>query len=207
MTEAGHAQLPGVLVERRSVREFRPEPVARELLEALLEAASWAPSAGNRQDWFFSVVESAELKAATAQAVRREWQRICDEHGHLGVVEDLARYSAGFADFEKAPVVIAVSAARTGALQEELLGASALATSGSFASAAMAAQNLMLAAHALGLGTCCMTGALAAGAELGRLLGLGRRREIVCLLAVGYPAARPDPPARKSVGEIARFHS
>jgi nitroreductase len=69
----------------------------------------------------------------------------------------------------------------------------------------MAAQNLMLAAHALGLGSCCMTGALAARGELGEILELARKYEIICLIAVGWPDESPAPPARKPLTEVARF--
>ena len=61
---------------------------------------------------------------------------------------------------------------------------------------------LLLAAHATGLGACCMTGALAASAELAAIIGLDRRREIVCLVAVGRPAENPAAPSRKPTSEI-----
>jgi nitroreductase len=85
-----------------------------------------------------------------------------------------------------------------------MLGDLAFATVGSFASAAMAAQNLMLAAHALGLGTCCMTGPLAANDELHTIAGLAGKQELVCLIAVGWPAETPVAPGRKPREMIAR---
>jgi nitroreductase len=192
--------------ERRSVREFLDKPVERDLIACIIEAASWAPSASNRQDWLFSVVESAELKAAMAAAVRSRWQAIIGAHRELGMIDEIRGYAASFADFATAPVVIGVSAAKVNAVQQELLGPAGPATVGGFASAAMAAQNLMLAAHALGLATCCMTGALAAQEELAKLLGLGRGRELVCLIALGCPADEPPAPVRKPASAIARFH-
>ncbi len=191
---------------RRSVREFREQPVPRDLIERVIEAASWAPSAANRQDWFFSVAESPGLRRDMVEAVRRKWQAIVEDNRDLGIIEEVEGYAAGFAAFERAPVVIAVSAAKVSGVQRRLIGEAAGATVGSLASAAMAAQNLMLAAHALGLATCCMTGAVAAHEELGRLLELGRRREFVCLIALGYPATAPHEPTRKPVAAIARFH-
>jgi nitroreductase len=193
------------LRKRRSIRHFGDTPVERGLIERLVEAASWAPTAGNRQDWLFSVVESSETKEAMAAAVRRRWQEIITANQELGFIQEVAGYAASFADFDRAPAVIVVSAARVNLVQRRLLDEAAGATAGSFASAAMAAQNLMLAAHALGLGTCCMTGALAASEDLARILGLGRRRELVCLIAVGYPVAQPAAPERKPYHEIMRF--
>lgn len=190
---------------RRSIRKFEARAVPGELLSRLIEAASWAPSASNRQDWFFSVVTSSALKKKMAEAVRARWNETVEKNRNLGFIEEVENYAAGFAGFEQAPAVIVVSALKANDLQKHMLGDSARAVSGSAASAAMAAQNLMLGAHALGLGSCCMTGALAAREELGALVGLDRRREIVCLVAVGYPQENPPAPKRKPVGEISRF--
>jgi nitroreductase len=197
--------LLSLIRERRSIRRFRDEPVQKEILIRLIESASWAPSASNRQDWFFAVVTSDAVKRDMADAVRRRWDEIIAANRGSGVIEEVERYVEHFGDFAGAPVVIAVAARVPDAVQRHLLGDAAAATAGSATSAAMAAQNLMLAAHALGLGSCCMTGALAARDELGRLLDLGKRHEIVCLIAVGWPAETPAPPPRKPISEIARF--
>jgi len=205
VSERGQDRLLHYLRTRRSVREFADTPVARELVEQLIDAAAWAPSAGNRQDWYFSIVGSPDVKAAMASAVRRKWQQITAENQDLGFAQELANYTVSFADFDQAPVVIAVSAAKPNSAQRRLLGEYAGPTAGSFASAAMAAENLMVAAHALGLGTCCMTGALAASEELCQILGLSGRREVVCLVALGYPRCHPSAPARKPRSEIVRY--
>ena len=196
--------------ERRSVRSFADEPVDKDAIAKLVEAAAWAPSAGNRQDWLFAAVLSAGTKREMAEIVRRRWGEIIDANRDHGFIEEFERYAATFADFEKAPAVIVVAARKPDAIQLHLLGEEATAAAGGAASAAMAAQNLMLAAHALGLGTCCMTGALAARGELASLLGLGRRMEIVCLIALGRPAGlrgpiAPPAPPRKPITEILRF--
>lgn len=190
---------------RRSVRQFTDEPVDSNVLSRLVEAASWAPSAGNQQDWRFDVVTSPATKQAMADAVRRRWAEVISANRDCGFIQEVEQYAAGFAEFAKAPVVIVVSARAIDSVQEHLLGKAALATAGSFASAAMAAQNLMLAAHALGLGSCCMTGPLAAHDELRSLLNLGRKHQIVCLLALGHPAEAPPGPPRKPVEKIARW--
>ncbi|MBM3334665.1 nitroreductase family protein [Candidatus Sumerlaeota bacterium] len=193
------------LRERRSVRRFCSKPVPQKLLAQLVEWATWAPSAGNRQDWFFTVITSATVRREMAEAVRRRWDAIIAANRGSGVIEEVERYVEHFGDFALAPAVIVVSARAPDSVQRHLLGDAAEATTGSAASAAMAAQNLMLAAHALGLGSCCMTGALAARDELKRILGLSKRQEIVCLIAVGWPDEKPVPPPRKPVSEIGRF--
>lgn len=190
---------------RRSVRRFRTTPVDKERILRLIEAAEWAPSAGNRQDWFFSVVTSPNVKRRMAEAVARRWKAIVDANRTSGSIEEVERYVAHFDDFAEAPAVILVSARRPDAFQQHLLGNDASATFGAICSAAMAAQNLMLAAHVMGLGSCCMTGALAAREELGEIAELGPKREIVCLIAVGWRDEAPPAPNRKPASEIARF--
>jgi nitroreductase len=198
-------QLMGVIRGRRSIRRFSDGSVTRDTLERLIAAASWAPSATNRQDWFFSVIQSPELKAELADIVRARWREVIESHKHLGSIEEIERYSAFFTGFEGSPVVVAVSASATGSLQREIAGDLAPSVAGSIASAAMAAQNLMLAAHALGLGTCCLTGPLIVATEIRGLLELGRKRELVCLIAVGYPDEAPEPSARRPLAEIVRW--
>lgn len=197
--------LLSLLKERRSIRAFRDEPIDDELLLRLVEAAAWAPSAGNRQDWFFTVVLDPDTKSSMADAVQDRWREIVAANQDVGAIGEIEHYSATFADFRQAPVVVVVSARKPDALQEHLLDETATATTGSAASAAMAAQNLMLAAHALGLGSCCMTGAVAAREELARRIGLNRKQEIVCLIALGIPAACPLAPERKPLAEIMRI--
>jgi nitroreductase len=198
-----NAELFSVIRSRRSIRRFKDTPVPREILDQLLDCAAWAPSAGNRQDWLFIVITAFELKQAMADAVRQCWQTVVAKNGDTD--GELATYTAGFGNFASAPVVIAVCARRVSDYQTRLMGETALVAGGSIVSAAMAAQNLMLAAQALGIGTCCMTGAVAARAELEALLGVGRRHELVCLVAAGYPAEQPPAPPRKPVAAIARF--
>jgi nitroreductase len=86
-----------------------------------------------------------------------------------------------------------------------LLGDNAAIVSGSMASAAMAAQNMMLAASGLGLAGCCMTGALAARIELEEIIGLEKKRILICLVTVGYAAETPPAPPRKPVAVVSRF--
>lgn len=194
-----------VLGERRSIRRFRPDPVGRDTWQRLFEAAAWAPSASNRQDWEFIAVTSRTVIASMAQAVRARWNSLTEKAGDSGLAPELAKYSANFDWFSGAPAVVAIACRTPEAFLNHILGPAAPVVAGGRASAAMAAQNLMLAAHVLGLGSCCLTGPLAAADELGPLLGLGRRHELVCLVALGYPAEEPARPDRKGLDAIGRF--
>ncbi len=190
---------------RRSIRRFLDKPVERDVLAQLIEAASWAPSASNRQDWLFHVVTSREIKHAMSEAVRARWEKLVAENGAVPYIRDLAAYVQRFTQFESAPAVIVFSSWRLDRTKNEVFGEAAAACIGSATSAAMAAQTLMLAAHAMGLGSCCLTGPVPARDELAKIIKLGAAHEILCLIAVGWPAGTPPPPPRRPVEKIARF--
>ena len=190
---------------RRSVRKFRPEPVPLDVLRRIVEAGTWAPSAGNRQSWEFTVVTSGGVKAEMAAIVRQCWQAVLDGAEARIVAEEIQDYSRNFDWFAAAPALIVVSAKRPEAFLTQLLDAAAPDVAGTKTSAAMAAENLMLAAHALGLGACCLTGPLAAQDELRKRLGLGSRQALVCVVALGYPAEQPAAPARKPLSDVMRL--
>jgi nitroreductase len=200
----GQRELEKVLRERRSVRRFAAKPVPRDLVMRVLESATWAPSPGNRQSWTFTAVVSGDVKRQMAKAVGEAWRRVTDAAGESGVAEELRAYCANFDWFAAAPVVVVVSARGADGFLQDWVGERATDVSGNQAAAAMAAQNMMLAAHASGLGTCCLTGPLAAHDEIKRLLGLGPRQALVCLVAMGCPDEQPVPAPRKPVNEVSR---
>ncbi len=156
---------------RRSVRRFLQEPIERPILDRLIEAAMWAPSGGNAQTWRFVVVTEPE-RIAKLRTV---------SPGLLG----------------DPPVVIAVCQDLAEARAKgSTLGETFLAPLDS----AMATQNLLLAAHAEGLGTCVI--ASFHKRAVGRLLELPDRVEVVLLVSVGRPAESPNPPSRRTEGIV-----
>jgi nitroreductase len=192
------------LRERRSIRKFTDAPVDTALIRRIVEAATWAPSAGNHQDWEFGVVASSDLKHRMVKAVRKHWDKVATNQDS-GSSEILQSYSEHFSWFDAAPVVIVVSARRPKAVIEHLMGADAVPIAGKTVSAAMAAQNLMLAAHACGLGSCCLTGPVGAAKSLSEIIGLSAKQQLVCLIALGYAENVPSMPQRKSVDTIMRI--
>ncbi|HOX45442.1 MAG TPA: nitroreductase family protein [Myxococcota bacterium] len=206
-----YARLLELLRGRRSIRRFRPEPVPAELVSKLAEAARWAPSAGNRQAWRLLAVSApgrrAALRAAVDEALAPFRAGLRPE-----AAEDANRYLDAFCFFDQAPLVLAF-AHRPG---PDLLAASqqrrarpAGSPAGrqaedSLASVAAAVENLLLAAHALGLGACWMTGPLVAAPALGRLLGLQDSWEVAALVPVGYPAEAPAAPPRRAAERLLR---
>ena len=167
---------------RRSVREYADTPVARETVEQLLAAAAQAPSAMNTQSWAFGVVQGREQVAAMGERARLALLAEFDRKGVTGDFRDRLA-DPGFAPFYGAPTLVVIYA--TAANPFAAINCS------------LAAQNLMLMATELGLGTCWIgiAAALLNDPETKAELGVPADHEAVAPLIVGYPAG--DAPAKE----------
>lgn len=113
---------------RRSIRQYRPDPVPDELLDQVLEAGRWAPSASNRQPWDFIVIRD--------ETVRRE------------VAKHAAYFLIKWAHVEQAPVLIVLCGNSSNRIYNQFL----------HEDIGLAGGQMMLQAKALGLGTCWLGG-------------------------------------------------
>jgi len=175
------------IVNRRSIRRYRPDPVAHDLIESLLQAAIWAPSAHNRQPWRFAIVDSAERKEELARAMGARLRRDLEaDHAPADLIEkDTAR---SYARMTNAPVIIVlclsmVDMDRYGDEQRNLNEYVMAAQS-----TAMAGQNLLLAAHEAGLGACWMCAPLFCPDVVRDVLALPDDWQPQALITLGYPA-------------------
>ncbi len=192
-----------VMRGRRSIRKFKPQVPDREVLAGLARHASLAPNAMNRQDWHFTFVLSAGVREEIILAVEEKWRLLCSpDSGAHAIVRS---YKSNFSAFRQAPVLVAVTTKHASSFMAHMLEGKATSVMGGAASACMAVQNLVLAAHAGGLGTCIFTGCNAAGDKILRILNTAPRRELVCLIALGYPDETPTFPGRKPVEKIMSF--
>jgi len=206
-------QIAALLAARRSVRRYRPECPPRETILELLSAAVTAPSASNRQPWRFTVVTRRDTIDALAATVRDQVSRLTAtlDPSFAAAFESYAR---SFTAFQAAPVVIAVHT-RPVALLGPLLGPTTreaitvavddLERTSAIASAAMAVENLLLAATALGLGACPMTGPLVARDALTSVLGAKPPWELLALVAVGWPDEAPEATPRTPAERVTRW--
>jgi nitroreductase len=175
---------------RRSIRKYRTDPVPEEALQTVLEAARWAPSWSNTQCWRLVVVRDKETKSKLADTLKGI------KAGRTNPADEAVR---------TAPIVIALCAELgvTGYYRDES-GENKLATdkgeSWFMFDVALAAQNMSLAAHSLGLGT-VHTGLLDA-AEAARIVGLPENVVLVELLPLGLPDEQPAARPRKEINEF-----
>jgi coenzyme F420-0:L-glutamate ligase / coenzyme F420-1:gamma-L-glutamate ligase len=191
---------------RRSIRKFSEQPVAREDIRRVLEAASWAPSSHNRQPWRFIVFEERKAIATLAETVRLALSE---------KLKTLPPIASGYASefihnatfFAQSPALIVVLHKLPVNFTLELLRETKHPelVSGEPLSAAMAVQNLLLAAHAMELGACILTAPLVVGDALLRELNPPAGYEITCLVALGYAGEEIAAPRRKSVEVISEF--
>jgi nitroreductase len=164
--------------ERRSIRAYTDEKVSEEDVERLIDAARWAPSAGNIQPWEFVIVKDMETKRKLSDAALNQ------------------------AFIEKAPVVIVVCAD----LNRSSRGYGSRGVHlYSLQDTAAATENILLAAQELGLAT-CWVGAFHES-EVAKAVKAPRNLRPVAIVAVGHPAERPMGSPRRSVDEIVHYET
>ena len=172
---------------RRSHRLYKPDLPPREVLERVIEAAMWAPSGMNLQPWELTVMAGKvrdDFVALISQAVEFLIPRLKQANYPEPAQENVMKF---FKNLGGAPVVIAVTI---------LKGGDALAERSLLQSGATLMQNLLLAAHAEGLGTCYMTGANCLEDEILQFLGK-TGQQLLAITPIGYPAKEPPAPPRK----------
>lgn len=166
---------------RRSIGRVSVDPVARELVEELLDAAVAAPNHKETNPWRF-VVLAGDARGAVGEAHARAVERMRDGLTSAGRAKEAAL-------LDRAPVVIACCL---------IPGEDPVRAREDRDAVAAAVQNLLLAAHARGLGAIWRTGTMADEPEVCGELGLGPRDAVVGLVYLGRPLAdgEPAPPAR-----------
>jgi nitroreductase len=208
--EVDVAQLVRLMASRRSCRNFLEKPVERALLEDLVKIGTTAPSGTNSQMWTFTVLPARGSVAALGDQValffknlnkraENDWLRrfmtcigrpeLDQYYGNYyqSVSEALAEREQGGRDrlFHGATAAIVVGSKPEGSTRSE--------------DALLAAQNMLLAAHGMGLGTCLIGFAVAAMVEdirIRRYLGIPDNERVHAVIALGYP----DESYRKVAG-------
>lgn len=175
------------LRDRRSIRRYTLQPVSHALVEELLTAATWAPSSHNRQPWRFCVIEDGATRDALADAMAEAWRSDLLADGMASDEID-KRVESRRLRLRGAPVVIlpCLNMAQMDAYPDARRS-HAEHTMG-VQSVALAAQNLLLAAHARGLGACWMCAALFVPELIRVQLELPADWEPQALITLGYPA-------------------
>jgi nitroreductase len=181
---------------RRSIGRVKPDPVPRELIERILESAVHAPNHRITEPWRFHVFVGkgrGELARVRAEIARLQAEA-------EGEDEEMAagRISRERKKAFRAPVVIAVICEA---------GHDEVETLENYAACAAAVQNMLLTAHALGLGVMWRTGSVAYHERMRRFFGLKVGDSVVAHLYVGYPDMGERPRRRQPAKEKTLWHA
>ncbi len=172
---------------RRSIRRYTRDAVPADVVEQLLTAATWAPSAHNRQPWRFVVIADGQTKYRLAAAMGGQLRRdlAADGRSPEFIERDAGR---SFARLTGAPLLILINLTMADMDiypdERRARNEAVMATQ----STAMAGQNLLLAAHALGLGACWVCAPLFCPAIVRETLDLPADWQPQGLITLGYPA-------------------
>jgi F420 biosynthesis protein FbiB-like protein len=193
-----------LLLTRRSVRRFLPDPLPRSLLLDLLETAAWAPSAHHRQPWRFVVVEQPEDRLRLVEAMHVPFRADLQADGLPAAEIDqrLAR-SRQMITSAAAAVLLCLDPGDLAAYPDPRR--QSLETQMGVQSVALAGGTLLLAAHAAGLGGLWMGAPLYAPQAVRDALGLPPAWQPQGLILLGYPAETPAPRLRRPLDEVVRF--
>ena len=228
------APLAEIMRTTRAIRRLRPDPVPDELLEQLVEAATWGPVGGNAQTFSWVVVTDrgqigrlAELWPRVYRLAREVGAAAVPPGGDAGKQERIYRAADDLAEhFAQLPAVVVpcydsswqprALAGKRGQLLRTLAAtpprdlvriarhAPRAAAMTEAASVYPGVQNLLLTARALGLGATLTTMHLFLEAEFKNVLGIPRSVKTYALLPVGWPRGRHGPVTRRPVAEVLR---
>jgi len=181
---------------RRSIRKFKPDPIAREAVQQLLDAAVMAPSAKNSQTWRFTVVTASKredmLSALQKGIANREAE---------GLDIGSAKWSLGC--IQQAPVTVFVHNADGIHPWKERKEHESWWDVATVQSVGAAIQNMLLAATELGLGSLWIADVWEAYPEINAWLETDH--QLVSAVSFGYPDVSPQAPPRKPMEEIVRW--
>lgn len=189
------------LKNRRSIRRYQPEPIAHPIIDQILQTAIWAPSAHNRQPWRFVVIEDQTIKINLAAAMVAKLQA---DLAADGMPPELITKDANrsFQRITNAPILILLCLTMADmdsypdALRQKNEKLMAVQ------SVALAGQNLLLAAHACGLGACWMCAPLFCPQVVVETLQLPTDWEPQALISLGYPAESKEKTRHPLEGRV-----
>jgi coenzyme F420-0:L-glutamate ligase/coenzyme F420-1:gamma-L-glutamate ligase len=183
---------------RRSIRKYLPRPVPKDLVEEILVTAGWAPSAHNSQPWRFIVLSNESIKLELADAMAEAWAADLKRDGKI---VDLTERKERVGRFANAPVLILACLTMDGLRkfpdEERQMCERDLAVQ----SFGAAIQNLLLRAHAKGLGACWICAPGFCKEVVREVLKIPDSVEPQAFVILGYPAETPSVPKKKSLGE------
>ena len=182
------------IIGRRSCRNYKPDPVEKEKINKILEAATYAPSPVNKQPWEFIVVNNSDCKKKFSDAADATRQKLAERSGWKW----LPVFNIDFLLQVPTLIVVIGDPSKNGA--EQFLDEPG---SGYLESCSCAIQNMLLAAHAQGLGSLWYS--LFEKEDIRKIFDISEEKDPIGLICIGYPEIAGSAPRRKSVEEKTRY--
>ena len=192
-----------VVTTQRAMRRLKTDAIPDDVVNKIMDAAICAPSGGNRQNWSFVVVRDRATRARLGELYREAWGELMKVPYYAGASKEPADSPAGRMlasarhlgeHLGEAPVIILACVALDPGVKANL-------TTG--ASIYPAVQNIMLAARALGIGSCITTIHRFRDPQVKELFGIPAEVETAALIPLGYPLGKFGRPPRRPVREVA----
>jgi nitroreductase len=180
-------ELIEVIKGRRSIRSFEDRPIPRAMVEAIIEAGIWAPSAKNGQQWRFTVLAGKAKKELT-DTFNAALDELIEKRGF----EESGSATYSCEVMEEAPVIIIVWNAGEMGWESEIH------------SVAAAIQNMLLRAYDLGLGSLWIADIFHAPEAIKKRLG--KPWKLTAAIALGYPKEKGRVPSKMGIEEVAEFY-
>ena len=186
---------------RRSIRRYEARPVERSTIDAVLEAGTWAPSAHNRQPWRFAVLTELTAREILARRMgdRLRQARLADGDDPADVEADVSRSRARITG---APLVIVAFLTLEDMDTYPDPGRQAAEHLMAVQGVAMAVNNILVAAHAAGLGACWMCAPLFCSDAVVEAVDAPSHWQAQALLTLGYPASKGKPAQRRPLADV-----
>jgi len=193
--------LLSVFRSRRSVKEYLPKKVSNGVLLRILEASRWAPSAHNAQPWRFIVIQDSATKQRLAKAMASRWN---EDMGKDGVPKEQREslVKASVERFENAPILIIACLSMENMDEYSDERRKKIEYVMAVQSVAAAIENMLLAAHGEGLGSCWFCAPLFCQDMVRKILKIPQHVDPQALITLGYPTDKPNPTSRKALEEI-----
>jgi coenzyme F420-0:L-glutamate ligase / coenzyme F420-1:gamma-L-glutamate ligase len=197
-------ELHNFLRTRRSIRRFKPDPVPDSVIQNILATATFAPSAHNRQAWRFVVITTQSIKESLADAMAMDFERdltrdgVTPEKIHAQVKRSKERITSA-----PAAVLLCLDMSDMDTYPDEKRSRAEYMMA--VQSVAAAGLQLLLAAHAEGLGGVWACWPLFAQGTILKTLNLCESWEPQGMFFIGYPADIPEARERKVVEDISIF--
>ncbi|QGG47832.1 nitroreductase family protein [Heliorestis convoluta] len=195
-------ELSQAIRERRSIRKYKKEEPPKAVIEKIMEEGLWAPSTTNQQPWHFYIVRGADkdklahIISPAGQVILPKLERAFRDKPK--VIQSTLEF---FNTLGGAPILICCYSQSSPVTAQPDSTPTYLRTCnidrlGKIQSVSAAIQNILLSAHAAGLGTCWMTAPLHVADDINRTLGMGDG-ELVALVTMGYAEGTAAIPPRK----------